>query len=73
MCDFPARELLEMAERVTTETDPNDAVKLVYACGFVKAVGDAAAFHEDLTGCRCWEEEIVNMGWLDQPRWNDMR
>ena len=63
MCDFPARQLLEMAHQVTSETDTGDAVKVVYACGFLKAVGDAAGFHEDLTGCRCWEEEIEKMGW----------
>lgn len=58
-CDFPARQLLEQARRITTETDPlGDPAKLTYACGFIKAIGDLHRYHEDLTGCQCWYEAL---------------
>jgi hypothetical protein len=65
MCNFPARQLLEYAHEVVIETDPDDKVKLIYACGFMKTMGDLARYHDDLTGCPCWDDALVEMGWLD--------
>lgn len=66
MCDFPARRLLEIAHQIASNTDPLNFAKLTYACGFIKTVGDLCAYHEYLTGCRCRDEALIEMGWMNE-------
>lgn len=71
MCDFPARQLLRMAIRAVEETDwEHDPAKATYASGFIKSMGDLAAWHQDLTGCRCWEAEATELGYFETYPFN---
>lgn len=67
MCQFPARQLLEYLHEVVLQTDTDDQAKMVYACGFVKSLSDLAAFHEDHANCECWNDALVELGWLERP------
>jgi hypothetical protein len=67
-CDLPARQLLEHISQLMVKTNPDDPVKLIYASGVIKAIGDLASFHEDLTGCRCWDAALVEIGLLPEEK-----
>ena len=65
MCNFPARELLAYHQQVIADADNYGPEKLTYSYGVVKAINDLVDFHEFLTGCPCWDDLMVEEGWLE--------
>lgn len=64
MCKFPAQELIEYARTIALY--PGDPAKIAYAAGFIQTMGELGSWHEDHTGCHCWDQACIEYG-LREP------
>lgn len=56
-CQFKAVELLELRRAVAK--DPT--LPLLHIAIIIKLIDDARHTHQDLSGCKCWEEAITRV------------
>lgn len=64
MCNFPARELLAYHQHVISEAEVGN-YNTKKADAVVQAIEYLVAFHGE-TGCPCWDDLLVEEGWLDE-------
>lgn len=55
MCKFKSAELLELRRAIAK--DPT--LPITHIAIIIKLIDDARHTHQELTGCRCWEEAIA--------------
>jgi hypothetical protein len=65
VCKFPARELIEYAKGVANFPGRPDSI--VYGAGVIKAIGELGSWHEDHTGCQCWNTACMEAGLREKP------
>lgn len=62
MCDFPARQLVQYAYKITNPKALDYGAKLVYGGEFIELIGRLSRCHEDHTGCGCAREAFADFG-----------